>query len=352
MEWIANPLRAGALAPASERDAPVAFHRALDGYAPTRLIDAPELAAEWGIGRVWLKFEQERFGLPAFKVLGASWAAHRLLGEAPHDPGLTLVAATDGNHGRAVARIARLRGVGATILVPAGTAPARIEAIAGEGADVRVVDGSYDDAVRAAAAMADDRQLVLSDTSWPGYEDVPRWVIEGYETIFAELDEQAGEAPVDVAVIPIGVGALAAAAARHYAGRARLAGVEPRAAACMLESIRAGEMTEVPGPHGSIMAGLNAGLPSLVAWPDVSSVFDVFAAVDDDAAIDGTRRLAALGLAAGECSGGAAGATALLLTDPGARAALSAGPETTVLVVLTEGVTDPARYAQITSSVT
>jgi diaminopropionate ammonia-lyase len=346
VEWLSNPLR-DASVELSDDQAPMRFHLALEGYQPTPLIDAPALAAEWEVGRVWLKFERERFGLPAFKFLGASWAAKRLLGEPPHDPDLELVAATDGNHGRAVARVARMSGLTATILVPAGTARARIEAIAGEGARVEVVDGSYDDAVRRSAAMAGPKRLVLSDTSWLGYEDVPRWVIEGYATIFGEVDEQTGGAPVDIAVIPIGVGALAAAAARHFAGRARLVGVEPIDAACTLESARAGEITETPGPHESIMAGLNAGLPSRVAWPLVSGTFSVFCAIDDAAAIDGMRRLAALGLAAGECSGGSMGAARELLADPGARTALRASSETSVLVVLTEGVTDPAAYARL-----
>jgi diaminopropionate ammonia-lyase len=345
-EWIRNPLRDPSLTP-SDDDASLRFHRRLPGYAATPLIDAPELAQEWGVGRVWLKFERERFGLPAFKLLGVSWAAERLLGEPPHDPGLELVAATDGNHGRAVARVARLAGLGSKILVPAGTAQARIDAIAGEGAEVRVVDGSYDDAVRLMAGLADERRLVLSDTSWPGYEEVPRWVIEGYATIFHEVDEQLdGEGP-DIAFAPIGVGALAAAAARHLAGRARLAGVEPVAAACLLESARAGRITEVPGPHGSIMAGLNAGLPSLVAWPLVSRGFQLFCAAEDDLAVDGTRRLARLGLEVGECSGGAVGAAAELLADPGAREVLEAAEDSTVLVLLTEGVTDPEAYGRI-----
>ncbi|UGS35403.1 pyridoxal-phosphate dependent enzyme [Capillimicrobium parvum] len=346
MRWLANPHRDPALRPGDD-DAPLRFHRSLDGYAPSPLVDAPQLAGEWGVGRVLLKFERERFGLPAFKFLGASWAARRLLGEPPYDPDLELVAATDGNHGRAVARVARLAGLGATILVPAGTAAARIDAIAGEGARVEVVDGTYDDAVRRSATLASPRRLVLSDTSWPGYEDVPRWVIEGYATIFREVDEQTGGARVDLAVIPIGVGALAAAAVRHLGAGATLAGVEPESAACVLESIAAGKIVEVPGPHTSIMAGLNAGLPSLVAWPAMRDGFDVLCAVTDDVAEAGMRRLAALGLEAGEVSGGTAGATGALLADPGARAALRAGPETSVLLVLTEGVTDPANYARI-----
>ncbi len=344
MRWISNPLQ-DADARSLRRDDVLAFHRALPGYAPSPLVDAPGLASAWGVGRVLLKLESERFGLPAFKVLGVSWAARRLLGEPPHDPALELVCATDGNHGRAVARVARLAGIGARVLVPAGTAPSRIDAIAGEGARVDVVDGTYDDAVRHSAELAGERRLVLSDTSWPGYEDVPRWVIEGYATIFAEVQE-----PVDVAVVPIGVGALAAAAAQALRGRARLAGVEPAVAACLLESVAAGRPTEVPGPHGSIMAGLNAGLPSAVAWPDVSGAFDVFCAIEDRVAVDGMRALAQLGVAAGECSGGAVGAAGLLLADPGARAALGAGEDATVLVLLTEGVTDPDLYARLVAA--
>jgi diaminopropionate ammonia-lyase len=348
IDWIANPLRDPALRPADD-DAPLSFHRGMPGYAPTPLVDAPELAGEWGVGRVLLKFENDRFGLPAFKILGVSWAAERLLGAPPHEPGLELVAATDGNHGRAVARVARLAGLGSRILVPAATARARIEAIEDEGAVVQVVDGSYDDAVRLSAELASERRLVLSDTSWPGYEEVPRRVIEGYATIFHEVDAQSGGADPDVAFVPMGVGALAAAAVRHLAGRARLAGIEPADAACVLESARAGEITAVPGPHGSIMAGLNAGLPSLVAWPLVSRGFELFSAARDELAVEGTRRLAALGLQVGECSGGAAGAAGRLLADPGAREVLGATAGSTVLVLLTEGVTDPDAFARLSA---
>ncbi len=268
---------------------------------------------------------------------------------APPSPGLELVAATDGNHGRAVARVARMSGLGATILVPRGTVAARIAAIESEGATVEVVDGSYDDAVRLSAEMAGPKRLVLSDTSWPGYEDVPHWVIEGYATIFEEVDAQSGGDVPGLAVVPIGVGALAAATARRLARHSRLAGVEPSTAACMLESVRAGRMTEVPGPHHSIMAGLNAGVPSPVAWPSVRDGFDVLCAVDDHVAVDGMKTLADLGLEAGECSGGSVGATALLMADERARDALEADESTTVLVLLTEGVTDPDAYARLVS---
>src|SRR3954467_8184813 len=211
-----NPHRSDAFAAAAP-EASTPFHRSIAGYRASDLRDAPELAEAMRVGTVFLKVETERFGLPAFKILGASWAAEQLLAGRDLD-GLTLVTATDGNHGRAVARVARMRDVAAHILVPAGTAQARIDGIASEGGSVGVAGGSYDEAVGRAAAMADDTHVVLSDTSWPGYEDVPRWVVAGYETLFREPDEQLGDEQLDVALIPIGVGSLAVAAAKHWSG--------------------------------------------------------------------------------------------------------------------------------------
>jgi diaminopropionate ammonia-lyase len=139
-------------------------------------------------------------------------------------------------------------------------------------------------------------------------------------------------------VIPLGFGALAAAAARHFARTGtKLVAVEPTSAACLKASIEAGEITEVPGPHTSIMAGLNAGLPSRVAWPDVKHGFDAFCAIDDDVAIEGMRDLATIGIEAGEVSGGAVGAAKRL----------NHRPTDTVLVLLTEGVTDPPSYRRL-----
>jgi diaminopropionate ammonia-lyase len=181
---------------AAEHSDALAFHRKLPGYTPTPLVAAPGVAAKLGVKQVWVKDESNRLGLPAYKILGASWAAYRALDMRfgpfapwemlpelaaqllPFSP-LTLVAATDGNHGRAVARTAQWLGVGAHILVPHDMAPARREAIESEGAWVTVVDGLYDEAVEVSARLADDAHLVISDTSWEGYERIPAWVIEG-----------------------------------------------------------------------------------------------------------------------------------------------------------------------------
>lgn len=351
------------------------FHRQLDGYAPTDLIDAPPIADALGVGRVWVKNEGERLGLPAFKVLGASWATYRALcahlGVAcwqslgfeglrerlePARP-LKLAAATDGNHGRAVARMAGLLGLDAEIFVPADMVAARRDAIRQEGATVTVVEGSYDDAVARAAAEAGERCLVIADTAWPGYEEVPAWVIDGYSTILWETDDtldQRGAGAPDLVAIQIGVGAFAAAVARHYRrGTAQhrpfLIGIEPLAAAGALRSIEAGEIVIVPGPHDSIMSGLNCGTPSPLAWPSLKHGIDLFVAVDDEYARKAMRLLAASGVVAGES--GAAGLAGLLALHAEKAPGVSQLAEnSTILLFNTEGATDPEAYARIVTA--
>ena len=374
-EVFLNPAARTAAVTAPPR-APLGLHRRLPGYVATPLADAPALAMANGVERVWVKDESSRLGLPAFKMLGASWAAYRALAArlgrdpepwvsldelrqklAPLRP-LTLATATDGNHGRAVARMAALLGLDADVYVPKGTATARIAAIEAEGARVTVVDGDYDRAVASAAATAGDRCLAIQDVGWPGYEQVPAWVVEGYATIFWEVDAQLaarGEEAPDVVVIPVGVGGLAAAAVRHWhrrglRGPPRLLGVEPLAAACVLRSLQAGRIVTVPGPHDSIMAGLNCGTPSLVAWPLLRSGLDAVVAVADERARQAMRDLAAAGIVAGETG---AASLAGLAEATGGRAAgrlrnaLGLGAGTRVLLVCTEGATDPEAYHRI-----
>jgi len=369
---LRNPLRSADGVASSRRPGPevLGFHRKLPGYEPTPLVSAPSLAASLGLDALLIKDESSRLGLPAFKMLGASWATYRALVERlGHEPSdwtavgelaerlaplgpLRLVAATDGNHGRAVARMAALLGYDASIFVPAGTVAARIDAIAGEGADVTVVPGTYDDAVAASAALASDSAIVISDTSWPGYADVPRRVIEGYTTIFAEVVEQLASTDLggwpDVVAVQMGVGALTAAVVDHLDGlrpRPTVVAVEPERAACGMRSAEAGRLVAVPGPHESIMAGLNCGTPSEVAWPSVSAGVDVFVAVRDAAAEQAMRDLDSLGIEAGET--GAAGLAGLrALVDTGNRdASLVAGRS--ALVICTEGPTDPVAYERI-----
>ena len=357
----------GRTAGAAPSDHVIAMHRRLPGYDPTPIVDAPGLAAGLGLGRLSVKVESSRLGLPAFKMLGASWATYRevlrRLGvdDPAHAPAwrdladlrqlaaplgpLTLTAATDGNHGRAVARMAALLGYRARIFVPVGTAAARIDAIESEGATVTVVEGTYDDAVRASAAGAGPQTVVISDTSWEGYTDIPRWVIEGYSTIFAEADGQL-PGPPDVVVVQMGVGALAAAVVAHYGARAAIVVVEPRSAACGLRSAEASHPVEVPGPHLSIMAGLNCGNVSVVAWPVVSAGADVFVAIDDDDAERAMRDLASIGVVAGE-TGGAGLAGLRALTEAADHIRDLALADAAVMVICTEGATDPDAYHRI-----
>lgn len=350
---------------------PLAFHRRLPGYAPTPLVDAPELARLFGVRQVLLKNESSRLGLPAFKILGASWAVYRTLKArlgkslepwrdlhelverlAPLRP-LTLATATDGNHGRAVARVAKMFAFAAKIYVPSGTAQVRIDAITSEGAQVEIVHGTYDEAVERAACDANERCLIISDTSWPGYEDIPRRVAEGYSTIMWEIEDELarrGEELPDLVAVQFGVGALAAAVVRQYRKRSRILSVEPLHAACALASVEAGEIVTVPGPHDSIMAGLNCGRVSLVAWPFVSSGIEAFIAIGDDRAREAMRALHRVGITAGET--GASGVAGLLELLTGARSveyreALRIDENTRVLSFITEGATDPRSYTEI-----
>jgi diaminopropionate ammonia-lyase len=355
---------------------PLRFHRRLPGYVETPLVDVPKLAGALGVGKVFVKVESSRLGLPAFKVLGASWAVYRALEERlgedfgdweeiweleerlePLRP-LSLVAATDGNHGRAVARVARLLGLEAKIFVPEDMVLARREAIADEGAEVIVVDGTYDEAVELSAAEAGERALLVSDMSWPGYERIPLWVIEGYSTMLWEIDDELqrrNEEGPDLVVVQVGVGAFAAAVARHFRSpgaspRPKLLSVEPVSADCLLESVAAGRLVSVPGPHDSIMSGLNCGRPSLVAWPTVSRSIDLLIAVDDRPAREAMRLAAESGVVSGETGTAGLGGLLELLRAGGeeaARKVLSVGEDTRVLIFNCEGATDPDAYRRI-----
>ncbi|MGW2419551.1 diaminopropionate ammonia-lyase [Streptomyces sp. NPDC001709] len=336
------------------------FHAGLPGYAPTPLTELPPLAAELEVGRVFVKDESDRLGLPAFKALGASWAVHRVLVEraaGATEPGpVTLVTATDGNHGRAVARMARLHGQRAHVFVPRGVHPRAIAAIAGEGADVTEVPGAYDEAVRrAAGAAAGPGAVLVQDSAWPGYERIPGWIVEGYSTLCAEIDEQlavrgVAEGP-DLVSVPVGVGSLAQAVISHYRsrhpGRApALLAVEPEAAACVLAGLIRGELVTV-STRETTMAGLNCGTPSSLAWPYLRGGLDAAVAVPDSAADRAAARLAALGVSSGPCGAASLAGLRAALTGPGAderRRALGLDATSVVVLLNTEGAAANPRH--------
>jgi diaminopropionate ammonia-lyase len=333
---VVNP-HADARAVQPPDHAAAAFHAALPGFAPTPLRDLAAVAAELGLARVALKDESDRLGLPAFKVLGASWAIECALTQETR----TLVAASAGNHGRAVAHEAARRGLAARIHLPARTAPARRAAIAAEGAELVVADGPYELAVaRAAAEGAMPGMLAIADV---GDSGPARRVIDGYATLFAELPEE-----LDLLLVPAGVGSLAAAAARHGAASgAHVVAVEPERAVCVAASLAAGTPVAVDTP-GTSMAGLDCAEVSAAAWPSLRAGLHGAIAVADAEAHAAMRELAALGLAIGDCGAATLAALRALATEPacaGLRAAVGLGRRSRVALIATEGPTDPDAYA-------
>lgn len=348
---------------------------AWEGYAPTPLLALPDIAAAARIGALHWKDEAPRFGLGSFKALGGAYAVAKLLtvelarrGVAPNagsaalargeygaaTRAITVTCATDGNHGRSVAWGARRFGARCVIFVHPGVSPGRRAAIAAFGAEVREVPGTYDDAVRAAqATAAAEGWFVVSDTSYPGYTEVPRDVMQGYR-LMAEEAAAALPAPPTHVFIQGGVGGLAAAVSvqmRMRYGRAapKLVVVEPAAAACLLASAEAGAPTAVGGELATLMAGLACGEPSLLAWQELERAAFAFLAVPDASAVACMKLLAGRSppLVAGES--GVAGLAGLLLAarDPFGRAALGLAEDSRVLLFGTEGATDPELYARL-----
>lgn len=363
------------------------LHRSLDAYRPTPLVRLPELAGSLGVGEIIVKDESHRFGLKAFKALGASYAIYRFLHRyykerkkfvsLPRNfyrnPGaveankFTFCTATDGNHGRGVAWTARQLHQRAVIFMPSNTVFSRVENVEMEGARVELIDGTYDETVAAMAEQAEKNGWqIISDMSWAGYEEVPRWIMAGYTTLFREVDQALRpKEKIDLVLVQVGCGSLAGTAAWYYnkasgTSRPRLLAVEPTEAGCVMASISSadGEVHSLEGEQHSIMAGLNCGTPAPVTWPLLKSGFDLFMTVPDSAAMEAMRRYhKPIGEDPSIVSGesGAAGLAGLtvLMKDPSMAAArqhLDLGTDSTVLLLNTEGDTDPVNYTRVISS--
>jgi diaminopropionate ammonia-lyase len=354
-------------APASDVSA---FHAQLPDSAPTRLVELPELAAELGVGRVFVKDESSRLGLPAFKALGVSYAIYRVIARRADRSFTTptidalrdhvsanpfeLVTATDGNHGHALARMARLLGLPARVFIPSVVDELAVQAIAGEDATVILVDADYDEAVRRAAEWADGREdaELVQDTSWPGYEQTPQWIVDGYSTLFAEIDTQLAdlnESGPDAVFVPVGVGSLAQAATAHYRSSNRvdtntaLICVEPDTAACVQQSLRRGDLTSVP-TESTIMAGLNCGTPSTLAWPYLRNGLAGAVTVTDAQSQAAVAELGRLSMSSGPCGAATlAAARAVFLGDGRhVREQLNLDADSTIVLLSTEGIRRPA----------
>jgi diaminopropionate ammonia-lyase len=343
------------------------------GYAPTPLRDLPDLI---GVGTIRIKDESPRFGLGSFKALGGAYAVGNLLaselahqgvarsasasdltdgGYADYTGAITVTCATDGNHGRSVAWAAQRFHCGCVIFVHEAVSRGRVDAIAQYGARIERIRGNYDDAVRTSAHQARlHGWFVVSDTSYPGYTEIPRDVMQGYRLMADEAADQWTGPPPTHVFIQAGVGGAAAAVSIQMRDRFTptpwLIVVEPERAACLLASARAGKPTTVHGDLDTIMAGLACGEPSLLAWQELERATLAFLAIPDTAAVDTIRLLADVGIPTGES--GVAGLAGLRLTtaNPTARETLRLTPDSRVLLFGTEGVTDRAVYENILRS--
>jgi len=393
LTWILNPKAQQTVpSPAAEQVLPLSsfhmarkFHRQLPGYRMSPLKALPHLAAMLGVGGIWVKDESQRMSLNSFKIMGGSFAVYRFLNEKFGIPGhdltykalispemhakishITFTSATDGNHGRGLAWAAQQLGCPCVIYVHKDTSQARIDAIAKSGAEVRVVQGNYDAAVRQCSqdAAANGWQ-VISDTSWDGYEEVPAWVMQGYTTMYQEAQEQflaQGITKPTHVFVQAGVGALAAATIGFYhqlfgADQPICVVVEPSEAACLYESAKAadGEPHTVHGELNTIMAGLACGEPSPLAWKVLWDCANAFVACPDYVAAKGMRVYAVPLdgdplVISGESGAVTLGALMFIMEYPNAHAlrdSLGLGPDSQVLLINTEGNTDPEYFRRV-----
>jgi diaminopropionate ammonia-lyase len=339
-----------------------AFFEARPHLAATPVRALPALAASLGVGDVWAKDESARFGLNAFKLLGARFAIETLLAEGRLQSGATIVCASEGNHGRAVARAARDAGCAARVYMAHDAAPSRAEAIAGEGADVVRVDGSYDDAVRILQRdAAAHGWTIVSDTAWEGYERVPFLIMLGYTRLLDEVHAFSVEqgAPFTHLFVQGGVGGLLCAMASWCAMHrpdCKVIGVEPTQAACLQASARAGRPVAVDGPLTSTLAGLRNREVSPPAFASLLPNVDAFMAIDDRWAHDAMRLLAQPSGSDPAIAAGAAGSAALggllALCREGSmhpwKQRLGLDQAARAVVIVSEGVTDPGLWASVT----
>ncbi len=357
------------------------FHKTFSGYCATPLLDLSLLAEELKVKKIWLKDESHRFGLNAFKVLGASYAVALYLKENFSICGnlsfsifkdekirsktkeITLVTATDGNHGRGVAWTAQQLGCKCKVYMPKGTTQNRLNNIRSLGADALIINGSYDDAVNLAKENSIKYGWLLTqDSSWAGYETMPLRKMQGYLTIMDEIfNGQIMEKPTH-AFVQCGVGSLPAAMAAYLVNRFNesdiiFSNVEPADAGCIYETAASvdGEPVSLKNEMNTIMAGLACGTPSTIAWNIMKKHTDFFIKCTDEVTIKGMRLLANKQYFNSEIISGESGAVTtglvyyLLNNFPDYSRILSLDENSKILLISTEGNTDPGRYDEIIS---
>lgn len=346
-------------------------------HKPTPLQSLSGLAGQLGVASIHMKDEGFRLDLGSFKALGGSYAVIRLVLEEasrqfgkPVDigeldtaavrriaEGMTVGCATDGNHGKSVAAGAQLVGAKAAIFVHSGVSDERVAAIAQYGAEMIRIEGTYDDSVAAAERICKENGwIVVSDTSWPGYERIPGLVMQGYTAMLREAVAGLPQAPTHV-FMQAGVGGLAAAVAGYFDivfgnARPRFVVVEPDRAACLFASARAGRLVKVDHDEPTIMAMLECYEPSLVAWRILARKADAFMTVSEEEAAETMRSLARPvagdpAIVAGESGGAGLAGFLNAMKDSEKRDALGLDANSRIFVINTEGATDQARYEEI-----
>lgn len=358
------------------------FHASFPVYAPTPLVEMKDTAKALGLGTFFVKDESYRFGLNAFKVLGGSYAignyiAERLgmdLSQLPYDRmmseeirqklgDLTFVTATDGNHGRGVAWTANQLGQRSVVYMPKGSARERLDNIRAEGAEASITELNYDDAVRLANSQAEKQGwIMVQDTAWDGYEDIPFWIMQGYVTMGLEAHRQMGEKPTHI-FVQAGVGSMASAIIGFFSAlygeeRPIMTVVEPNKADCLYRTAEAndGNLHFVTGEMDTIMAGLACGEPCSIGWQIILKNYtDHFISCPDYAAAKGMRILgnpmgADQKVVSGESGAATVGCVAEILTNPALahlREALKLDAQSRVLFFSTEGDTDRENYQAV-----
>lgn len=363
----------------------IGFHKSFPQYSVTPLTRLTNLASYLGLKRLYVKDESYRFGLNAFKVLGGSYAIAKYISkelgrdvsEVPYSVltseklreefgQATFFSATDGNHGRGVAWAANRLGQKCVIRMPKGTTQTRLENIAKENATVTIEDMNYDECVRLAASEAEKtpRGIIVQDTAWDGYEEIPTWIMQGYGTLATEADEQLaadGARPTHI-FIQAGVGSLAGAVIGYFANRFKenppiMVVVEAGAADCLYRSALKGDGSriDVTGDMLTIMAGLACGEANTVSWDILRNHADAFVSCPDWVSANGCRIYGApmrgdTQVISGESGSVTMGLVHALMTKPEykeLKEALKLDENSEVLLVSSEGDTDPNRYREI-----
>jgi diaminopropionate ammonia-lyase len=340
----------------------MAYHTSLPNYQATPLISLPNLARKYQVGHIYIKDESHRFGLNAFKGLGASYAIFKVLEGQPQIE--TFCTATDGNHGRAVAWAAKMAHKKAVVYVPRDTSENRMEAIEQEGATVIKIDGNYDEtcAFAKASSQKEGWQLV-QDTAWENYKTIPAQIMAGYVTHFKELENTLHTLPqakIDIVFLQAGVGSWAGSAIWYYLNRygkyrPKIVVVEPDDADGILSSFKADKRVMPDCTFQTIMAGLNCGMPSLSAWDIIKAGTDISIKIKDEFAERAMRALYYPGgndpsIIAGESgAGGLAGFMALMEREEMRvlRVKLAINSDTNILFYNTEGATDRDSFNKI-----